>query len=112
MRILRCYQVDARDNVATLIDSTPPGPVECLGQATPTRLKSLEPISRGHKIALRDISTNEAVIKFGVRIGRATRPIKVGEWVHLHNIASDFDQRSATLDPRSGVPTDTSSAYV
>jgi hypothetical protein len=52
------------------------------------------------------------VIKYGVRIGHATKAIPRGAWVHLHNLASDLDQRSASLDPRSGEPTDTSSAYV
>jgi hypothetical protein len=61
---------------------------------------------------LNDIATGEAVVKFGVRIGHATQPIRRGAWVHLHNLASDLDQRSGTLDLNSGAPTDTTSAYV
>ena len=71
-----------------------------------------EKIERGHKVALRDIAMNEAVVKFGVRIGHATKPITRGTWVHLHNLASDLDDRSSTLDLHSGAPTDTASAYV
>ena len=87
-----------------------------------TRLKSsvrtrdeitvAEKISRGHKLALRDIASGEAVIKFGARIGHATQAIRRGAWVHLHNLASDLDERSGTLDLHSGAPTDTASAYV
>ena len=55
---------------------------------------------------------NEAVIKYGVRIGHATQPVARGAWVHLHNLASDLDERSGTLDLHSGAPTDTASAYV
>jgi altronate dehydratase small subunit len=107
----RAFQIHADDNVATLLDDANAGEVEILG-ACPNKIQSLEKISRGHKIALCDIAANEAVIKFGVRIGHATQPIQSGAWVHLHNLASDLDERSGTLDLHSGAPTDTSSAYV
>jgi hypothetical protein len=61
---------------------------------------------------LKDVGAGEAVVKFGVRIGHATKSIKRGAWVHLHNLASDLDERSASLDLHSGAPTDTNSAYV
>jgi altronate dehydratase small subunit len=51
-----------------------------------------------------------AVVKYGVRIGHATQAIQRGAWVHLHNLASDFDERSGTLDLHSGAPTDTAYA--
>ena len=107
----RCFQIRSQDNVATMIEDTAAGPVELIG-ASRSPIAAGENILRGHKIALRDIAVNEAVVKFGVRIGHATHPIKCGAWVHLHNLASDLDQRSGTLDLNSGVPTDTASAYV
>lgn len=107
----RAFQINASDNVATLLDDTSSGKVQILG-AGAEPIQSLEKILRGHKIALRDIAANEPVIKFGVRIGHATQSIKRGAWVHLHNLASDMDERSGTLDLHSGAPTDTSSAYV
>lgn len=107
----RCFQIQSQDNVATLIDDTVEGIVEIIG-ATRGEVAATEKISRGHKIALRDIAANEPVIKFGVRIGHATQSIRRGAWVHLHNLASDLDERSSTLDLHSGAPTDTSSAYV
>jgi altronate dehydratase small subunit len=107
----RCFQIQLQDTVATMIDDTAGGAVELVGAARGEIVAS-ENISRGHKIALRDIAANEAVMKFGVRIGHATQPIKRGAWVHLHNLASDLDARSGTLDLHSGAPTDTASAYV
>jgi altronate dehydratase small subunit len=107
----RAFQIHAEDNVATLMDDAAAGTVEIIGASKSTVLAS-ENISRGHKIALRDIAATEAVIKFGVRIGHATQAIPRGAWVHLHNLASDLDERSGTLDLHSGAPTDTSSAYV
>ncbi len=106
----RAFQIHGSDNVATLLDDASEGEVEILG-ASADRIRLLEKISRGHKIALRDIAVNEAIIKFGSRIGHATCPIRRGSWIHLHNLVSDLDERSSTLDLHSGAPTDTSSAY-
>lgn len=107
----RCFQIQPQDNVATLIDDAAAGPVDLIGAAG-GEIGAHEDISRGHKIALRDIEVDEAIIKYGVRIGHATRSIERGDWVHLHNLASDLDERSGTLELHTGVPTDTSSAYV
>lgn len=107
----RAFQIQPQDNVATMIDDAVSGLVEIIG-ATRGEILALENISHGHKIALRDIAANEAVIKYGVRIGHATKTIPRGAWIHLHNMASDLDERSRTLDLLSGTPTDTNSAYV
>ena len=107
----RAFQIQPQDNVATMIDDAATCAVEVIG-VTPGDISVAESISRGHKLALRDIAVGDAVIKFGVRIGHATKPIRRGDWVHLHNLASDLDERSGTLDLHSGAPTDTSSAYV
>jgi len=107
----RCFQIQPLDNVATLMDDAAPGLVQVLG-ATRDEITALDKIDRGHKIALRDVAAGEAIMKFGVRIGHATKPIARGAWVHLHNLASDLDDRSGTLDLHSGAPTDTASAYV
>lgn len=104
------FQIQPQDNVATLIDDAGAGAIEIIG-AGQRQVVATEKIVRGHKIALQDMAAGEAVIKFGVRIGHASQPIQRGTWVHLHNLASDLDERSGTLDLHSGVPTDTNSAY-
>jgi altronate dehydratase small subunit len=43
----------------------------------------------GHKFATRDIPCHEPVIKYGESIGRATKAIKTGEHVHVHNVESE-----------------------
>jgi altronate dehydratase small subunit len=105
----RAFQIHPDDNVATLLDDAD-AEIQILG-AQPREIRLLEKTSRGHKVALKDLSAGDAVIKFGARIGHATRPIARGAWVHLHNLASEVDERSSTLDLHSGAPTDTSSAY-
>jgi hypothetical protein len=44
----------------------------------------------GHKFAVRVIEQGERVVKYGAPIGRATRAIQPGEYVHLHNVTSDY----------------------
>ena len=50
-------------------------------------LRLEDPIPAGHKFALRAISTDEVVTKYGEAIGRATQPIRPGQHVHTHNLA-------------------------
>ena len=106
----RCFQIQSQDNVATLMDDVSAGAIEVVG-AGRREVVAIEKIGRGHKIALADLAAGAPVIKFGVRIGHASQPIRRGAWVHLHNLASDLDERSGTLDLYSGAPTDTASAY-
>jgi hypothetical protein len=37
-------------------------------------------------------------------IGKSTKMIWQGEWVHLHNCSSCIDERSAGLDVHTGLP--------
>ena len=101
----RCFRVNARDNVATMLESGD-GRLEIVGEA-PGQILAAERIEVNHKVALGAISTGQSIVKFGVPIGTATRDILPGEWVHLHNCGSRFDERSRTLDGISGATTDT-----
>lgn len=44
----------------------------------------------GHKFALRPIPEGGRIVKYGAPIGRATRAIGEGEYVHIHNVTSDY----------------------
>lgn len=55
-------------------------------------LEKKNDIPAGHKIALKDIKRDEPVIKYGMVIGKATKDIKEGEWVHTHNLKSHLDE--------------------
>jgi SAF domain len=57
------------------------------------------PVDLGHKIAAQDIPAGAQVVRSGMPIGRATTPIGAGEWVHTHNLRSDY---IATLEHRGG----------
>lgn len=47
-------------------------------------------VALGHKIARRVIPRGAPVVKYGVSIGSSTAEIQPGEWVHLHNMKSDY----------------------
>lgn len=47
-----------------------------------------EPVAAGHKLALAAHGTGDPVVKYGLPIGRTTRPIEPGEHVHSHNLAT------------------------
>ena len=44
----------------------------------------------GHKFAIQPIRTGERIVKYGAPIGSASRDIAAGEYVHTHNINSDY----------------------
>jgi hypothetical protein len=95
----RCFQVHIDDNVATLMEDGAAGVVELVGPA-PGSLEARTAISLGHKVALREIAAGAAVLKYGVRIGTATAAIERGEWVHIHNCRSDYDDHPRAMEAR------------
>jgi hypothetical protein len=103
----RCLRLHADDNDAVMLGDTERGAVVVMGSGADATMDAVEPIASGHKIALRQIGAGEAVIKYGVVIGYATSLIGSGRWVHTQNCRSRLDERSHTLDPRTGAPTDT-----
>jgi len=99
------FQVHTSDNVATLLSDAEQGSlVEVVGALKRSELTAREKIAMGHKIALVAIAEGEAITKFGVLIGVATRRIEPGEWVHLHNCRSQLDERSGSFDLHTGAP--------
>ena len=46
-------------------------------------------IPRGHKVATSDIKKGDGIIKYGERMGHATKDITRGEHVHIHNVLGD-----------------------
>ena len=56
----------------------------------------------GHKMARRFIPAGGIVVKYGMEIGSATTDIEPGEWVHLHNMKSNYistHTRSSRVTP-------------
>jgi len=103
----RCFLIHPDDNVATLTDDADREDLLVVGGAMGVTVQAKEPISLGHKIAVAAIGPEETIIKYGVVIGLATKPIKRGEWVHLQNCRSILDERSGGLELHTGTAKDT-----
>ena len=80
-------QLQRNDNIACLTRTVEKGETLTVGGRKFTLDMTL---GLGHKIALRNISKGEKIVKFGVPIGSAVERILVGEHVHLHNMKSDY----------------------
>lgn len=44
----------------------------------------------GHKIARYDMPAGEKIRRYGAPVGSLSQPVKAGEWVHMHNLQSDY----------------------
>jgi hypothetical protein len=75
------------DNIAIATRELPAGTRRQIARYE-IELKSA--VDVGHKFALRKIAAGERIMKYGAPIGRAIRDIDAGEYVHTHNMASDY----------------------
>ncbi|MBY9004415.1 MAG: UxaA family hydrolase [Candidatus Lokiarchaeota archaeon] len=79
--------MDTTDNCATALEDVEQGEeVDYNGK----KFKINQPIPLGHKFALKDIKKDNQVKKYGQRIAIATENIKLGDWIHTHNISSYY----------------------
>ncbi|MXZ21608.1 MAG: UxaA family hydrolase [Caldilineaceae bacterium SB0665_bin_25] len=80
-------RISDEDNVYVLLRSLSAGARLQLGERT---VVIETPLELGHKIAACNIAAGQKIVKYGAPIGSATRDIRAGEHVHLHNIKSDY----------------------
>ena len=78
-------QVHAADTVAVALRPLQAGDRVTLAD---TELSVLADIPQGHKFAIAPHLPGDAVVKYGLAIGRATHPVAPGEHVHSHNLAT------------------------
>ena len=75
------------DNVATCLHDIESGlPVSIMLGKGIRVVTAADPIPRGHKIALSDITAGDAIRKYGEVIGKASLNIGEGHHVHIHNV--------------------------
>lgn len=51
-------------------------------------IKAIDDIPYGHKIAIAAMAPGEKIVKYGEIIGASSKPIALGEHVHIHNMVS------------------------
>jgi hypothetical protein len=79
------------DDVATALSHLAKGTIVRMTSGSVAREVTLqEDIAAGHKFAVRAIKAGERIVKYGAPIGRATRDIQPGDYVHLDNVESDY----------------------
>lgn len=105
---MQAFKVHPEDSVATLLNDCQGGTVEIIEAGERRSIEAAEPIGLGHKIAVSAMNPGDPVKKYGINIAIATKPIQVGQWVHLHNCRSAVDERSGSFDVRSGQSGDVS----
>lgn len=79
--------VHSNDNVAIALEDFKKG-MEVYVEEKKIKVVLLDDIPFGHKFAIKDIAVGEDVVKYGEVIGKASKLIKTGEHVHVHNVVS------------------------
>jgi altronate hydrolase len=108
----RVVRVHPDDNVAVAVDPMLAGDTFDLEKTVESRGE----IPAGHKVALTHIPEGDPVYKYGFPIGRATKDIEPGDWVHSHNLSTAL---SGTIEYRwdqgirdqPGIPAPTFEGY-
>lgn len=81
---------DKHDNVGVVVvEDLQPG-TEATGWVMETdetiKLKALDAVPLGHKIALQDLKEGDTVLKYGADVGKVVAPIKKGGHAHVQNV--------------------------
>ena len=98
--MMHALRIHPTDDVAVAVEAVKKGEA-VLG------VTAREDIPAGHKLALRPIQAGETVLKYGMPIGHATRPIAAGDWVHSHNLATSLSGEQTYRYEPSPIPAPT-----
>ena len=80
--------ITPKDGVVTISAEAKPGDVvSYLDGKDRIEVTALDIIPIYHKMAIKPIAKGEKIIKYGELIGIAACDIKVGQHVHVHNVA-------------------------
>ncbi len=60
--------------------------IHSLEGGKPLKIRLLEDVPLGHKLALRDLPVGHVVIEYGEPVGQTTQAVRKGGYVHVHNL--------------------------
>lgn len=83
MSVKKMIIISPKDNVGVVLEDIKEGDI-CSYKGT--QITAITDIPFPHKIALTDINEENYIVKYGGIIGHATKSIKKGEMVHVHNL--------------------------
>ena len=82
--------INPQDSVATAIQPLKAGDVANMFVGNENLTITLrDDIPYGHKFAIKAVALHVEVYKYGESIGRATKSIQTGDYVHVHNVESE-----------------------
>ena len=88
--MIHCVLHDANDTVAIVVVEGVTAGMDLnawiMDEDRTISLKAEQDIPIGHKVALKDMSTGDTVLKYGIDMGKVVAAIKAGEHAHVHNI--------------------------
>ena len=76
------------DNVATLIDPGQAGERCTLQGEAQGEVVLVQAVPFGHKVCIRATPAGGDIVKYGQVIGKAAKPLAVGDHTHVHNVES------------------------
>src|SRR5262245_8936613 len=83
----RLLKLSPADNIAVALSAIEAGEV---AECDEIQLRLRQRIGVGHKVAITVIKAGSKVLKLGCPIGSATCNIEPGDYVHSHNLKSDY----------------------
>jgi len=102
-------RINKIDNVAVALKELEIGTIINVNNESVTLM---DIIPAGHKFALKAITQNEVIVKYGCSIGFAKEDIKPGTWIHTQNIKTSLgDILDYTYQPSFTQIKDTEKAY-
>ena len=94
--------VEPTDNVATALREAAAGETVTVSVAgTEWTVEIRDDVEFGHKIALEDVLKGGEITKYGKSIGNASQDIAAGEWVHVHNVESNYGRGDLANDEQT-----------
>ena len=88
--MIHCVLHDAHDTVAVVVVEDVKSGMDLnawiMDEDRTISLQARQDIPIGHKVALKDMAVGDAVLKYGIDMGKVVAPIKAGEHAHVHNI--------------------------
>lgn len=87
MKITHAIVIEPQDNVATLCEDAEKGDRI---RTDAGNIELLQDCRSGHKIAIKEVESGMKIVKYNSVMGTCTQAIRAGEWVHGHNLESDY----------------------